>query len=537
MAASPSPALTTAAQAHFHFGGQTCPYCDQLIPEDKLEEISGRIEARARERLAEETERLREQYARERAQAEARAEFDQFKKDAAAQTEKVRSESTAREAQIREEASKMATEAAREQIAEAQKARTEAEQAREGLSNQLDELRAQNAETIEKLTRNAAAREKAIREEATATAEDAVRVKLATAEGAKAEAEEARATLAAQLEAARADNSSIVERITREAAAQEKAIREEATKAAEAGAAEKIAAADTAKAEAERKRLAAEAALAEKLAERGREIETLKEAHAGEINAQREALEKDKIATVNAERGGFLKVRMKLEEDLADMQRRLQQKTAHEHGEGAELDLYEVLKAALEGDRIRRVGKGSPGADVIHEVIEEGEVVGKMVYDSKNRGNWMGEYAVKLRKDQIAEKADFAILSTNKFPKDRRELCTFENVILACPARVLALAEILRGQIVVNHELRVGSVEREKKTAALYEFINSPLCGQLLDSVQSLVGKIEQVDIEEQSAHHKTWDKRATLRQAILKANGDFRFQIRRIVGTADAEE
>jgi hypothetical protein len=96
---------------------------------------------------------------------------------------------------------------------------------------------------------------------------------------------------------------------------------------------------------------------------------------------------------------------------------------------------------------------------------------------------------------------------------------------------------MLRGQIVVNHELRVGSVEREKKTAALYEFINSPLCGQLLDSVESMVGKMEQVDIEEQNAHNKTWDRRAALRQAMRKTNGDFRFQIRRIVGTADAEE
>jgi hypothetical protein len=58
-----------------------------------------------------------------------------------------------------------------------------------------------------------------------------------------------------------------------------------------------------------------------------------------------------------------------------------------------------------------------------------------------------------------------------------------------------------------------------------------------LDSVQSLVGKIEQVDIDEQNAHHRTWNKRAALRQAILKANGDFRFQIRRIIGTAGDEE
>lgn len=466
MPTSPSPALNTAAQAHFHFSGQTCPYCDQPIPEDKLEEISGRIEARARERLAEETERLREQYARERVQAEAkaRAELDQYKKDAAAHAEKMRSKSAAREVRIQEEATKVATEAAREQIAQAQKAQAQAEQARVGLSHQLEKL-------------------------------------------------------------------------TLDAAVREKAIREEATKAAEAGATEKIAAADTAKAEAERGRLAAEAALAEKLAERGREIEGLKEAHAGEINAQREALEKDKITTVNAERAGFLKVRMKLEEDLAALQRKVQQKTPHELGEGAELDLYEVLKAAFEGDRIRRVAKGSPGADLILEFIEDGKVVGKIVIDCKNRGDWKDEYAVKLRRDQIAEKADFAILSANKLGRHGRELCTFENVILAGPARVLALAQILRDRIVENHELRVGSVEREKKTAELYEFINSPLCGQLLDSVQSLVGKMEQVDIDEQSAVNKACEKRAALRQSVLKANGDFRYQIRRIVGTADANE
>ena len=86
---------------------------------------------------------------------------------------------------------------------------------------------------------------------------------------------------------------------------------------------------------------------------------------------QREVLEKEKMAMVNGERAVFLKVKLKLEEDLADLQRQLQQKTAHDYGEGAELDLYEVLKAAFDGDRIRRVAKGSPGTDVIHEVVGE----------------------------------------------------------------------------------------------------------------------------------------------------------------------
>ena len=175
-----------------------------------------------------------------------------------------------------------------------------------------------------------------------------------------------------------------------EAAERERSIREEVANTVETGAAERIAAAEKAKADAEKGRLAAEAVLTEKLSERGREIEALKEAHVSEINAQREALEKDKITALNAERGGFLKVKMKLEEDLSDVQRRLQQKTAHEHGEGAELELFEVLKAAFEGDRIRRVEKGAEGADIIHEIVEDGTVVGKIVYDRKNQGELEG---------------------------------------------------------------------------------------------------------------------------------------------------
>lgn len=528
MSASASPALKISSAPHFHPDGQNCPYCDQPIPDDRLEEVNGRIEARARERLSEETERLRDEHGRERAQADARAkaELDQLKRDAAT-----------REASVREEARRIAHDAAQIKVAAAQQAQLEAEQARAGIADRFEAMQAQNAETIAQINRNAAAREATIRAEATAVAEGALREKLAAAESAKIEAETARTGMAAQLEAERSDKAETVARLNREAAAREARVREEAMKATADEAAVKIAAAEKARADAEQTRLASETAMTAKLNERGREIDALKEVHAGEINAQREALEKDKVAAVNTERANALSVRMKLEEQLGDMQRKLQEKTAHEHGEGAELDLYDVLKAAFPHDHLRRVEKGAPGADIIHEVVEGGKVVGKIVYDRKNRGRWDTDYAVKLRKDQIAEKAEFAILSTNKFPKEKRELCTVEDVILACPARVLALAEILRGQIMVNYQLRASAVERERKTAELYAFINSPLSAQLLGSVETLVGKMDQLDVDEQNAHRKVWDKRAILRQSILKSNGDFRSQVRRIVGTADDAE
>ena len=91
---------------------------------------------------------------------------------------------------------------------------------------------------------------------------------------------------------------------------------------------------------------------------------------------------------------------LKLQSELADMQRKLEGKTANELGEGSEIDLFEQLKDAFEGDRIQRVPKGVNGADVIHEVIHNGKVCGKIVYDAKNRNAWQNEFVIKLKRRQ-----------------------------------------------------------------------------------------------------------------------------------------
>jgi hypothetical protein len=173
----------------------------------------------------------------------------------------------------------------------------------------------------------------------------------------------------------------------------------------------------------------------------------------------------------------------------------------------------------------------------VHEIVHNSRACGKIVYDSKNRNVWKNEYATKLRADQIAENPDHAVLSTNKFPANTRQLHHHEGVIIACPARVLALAEILRSHIVQTYELRVSNIEREEKTAALYSFITSERCDQLLDSVETLIGKLEAIDVAEQSAHKAVWQKRGTLLRSVLKAHGDLCFEIDRIIGTAEVAE
>ncbi len=280
----------------------------------------------------------------------------------------------------------------------------------------------------------------------------------------------------------------------------------------------------------EEERATAQAALESKLAA----LEAARQAAEARLAEQREALDKEKTTAVLAERAHAFDERQKLMAKVDALQKQLENKTAQEIGEGAEADLYEQLKAAFEGDRIRRVLKGTQGADVIHEVIHNGKVCGKIIYNSKNRNAWKSEFVTKLRSDQMSERAEHAVLSTNKFPAGVQQLHTQEGVIIAHPARVLSLVEVLRRHIVQTHELRLSNEQRDEKTAALYAFITSDRCKQLFEQVSSHTGKLLEIDAAEEKSHRLTWERRAKLINAVQRVRDDLVFEIERVLGTAD---
>jgi hypothetical protein len=316
---------------------------------------------------------------------------------------------------------------------------------------------------------------------------------------------------------------------------------EQANVEARTAAKQRIAEADRLKAEAEAaardKVAAAEAAKAAAEAT----AKTVQEEHEARLNErlqeQRDAMEHDKTAALNARDAKHFEDNQKLKDKVDDLQRKLDKKTANEIGEGGEVDLFEELKAHFEGDRIRRVPKGTPGADIIHEIWEDGRLCGKIVYDSKKRASWKSEYATKLCEDKIAEGADHAILSLMKFPADCRQLEVRDGVILANPARILVLGEILRDHIVRSYGLRLSNEEREKKTHELYAYIMSERFTQLVDAIEKKADKLLDIDVAEERAHRKVWETRGGLLKALQKVHANLRADVARIVGTSDAVE
>ena len=302
-------------------------------------------------------------------------------------------------------------------------------------------------------------------------------------------------------------------------ASREATIRREATAAANAALAPKL----------------AEAAAAKKLAEQA--VKATKQAAETEMNrrlaGEREKAAREKDQAVNAERLKAAELQLKRDAELKALQRRNEELTAHQLGEPAEVELFDALVAAFPQDCIRRVAKGQPGPDVICEVIEHGDAIGKIVVDSKNYTRWSHKFTPKLRADQIAEDADFAILSSNVFPPKAQQLYMSDGVIVAHPARVVVLVGILRALIVQTQKLKMSAEARNEKAGKLYALILSPVYSDMLDRMLKRIADLEALQADEQKEHERTWKKRAGHTDVIRAVIGDFSAAVAAIIAGA----
>lgn len=262
------------------------------------------------------------------------------------------------------------------------------------------------------------------------------------------------------------------------------------------------------------------------------------------VQTARIAAEKKLTEAVAAERTKAYEDRMKLDAQLADLQRQVQRRTADELGQEGEIDLFSMLVSEFGSpdnkapgrDKLQRVARGRNGADIIHDVVHNGIVVGRIIYDSKNHKRWQNSFTQKLRLDIVHHKADHGVLSTVVFKAGARHLDIQDGVIIAAPARVIVLAHLLRRQITQVHALRLRNELRDEKRDHLYDFIVSDRCTQLLDRIGSLSDDMLHLDAKEESSHRTVWNRRSELIRSIRSVHAEFTSEVDQIIGVACSE-
>jgi hypothetical protein len=544
---------STNSTSHLHFGLNNCPTCGQEIPPDKIEEIAGRIAAREREQSLAITAQLEQKYAIDKSAIEAKAKADleterqqsAKREQAARDNAQQDAEKFVHEKQAQVEQERTALVAGWEQkLAQSELARKTAQETEASLQDKIVELRRETAGTLEAVKAQAKERELQIHTEAERVAEAAAaeRIKqieashheseaalgarITVAEASRIAAEENQSVLASRLAELQHTKDIEVDKVRQEAAAELALVRQAANQEAEVRFRAMLAAREDQLVQANAKVSESESKLAE-----------LSDRHASaleaNLNAQREVLEKAKEEAVNAEKAKAFEENQKLSTKVSDLQRAFDNKTAEELGEGAEVDLYEDLRKEFPSDDIQRVPKGTSGADIIHVVLHTGKTCGTIIYDSKNHNQFRWEHVSKLRSDQLGAKADHAILSTRKFPQGTRQLHLHDGVLIANPARVVVIATMIRLHLMQLHAQRVSGIEREAKTAALYDFIVSERCASLLTRIDERADDLLEQQNKEIKWHESNWKKQGEAIRAIQKAKADVENQIHLIIGTS----
>jgi hypothetical protein len=128
--------------------------------------------------------------------------------------------------------------------------------------------------------------------------------------------------------------------------------------------------------------------------------------------------------------------------------------------------------------------------------MHKGRPCGKVLHEVKNTKTWSDGYAVKLRDDQIAAKADYGILTTTAFPpKTDGQVVFYKNVILCHPDRTVAVTRIVRHFILRLSALRDAGKDTAGKQADLFSYFSSGAGRELLLAASEDNPKVRALDL------------------------------------------
>jgi hypothetical protein len=95
---------------------------------------------------------------------------------------------------------------------------------------------------------------------------------------------------------------------------------------------------------------------------------------------------------------------------------------------------------------------------------------------------------------------------------------------------------MIRQHLVQLHAQRVSDIERDSKTAALYEFIISERCGSLLSRIDERGDDLLEEQQKEVKWHENHWKREGEAIRGIQKAKADLENQVNLIIGTSSKD-
>ncbi len=238
--------------------------------------------------------------------------------------------------------------------------------------------------------------------------------------------------------------------------------------------------------------------------------------------AHRQADENHRLKEADRER---LTANLRLQID--ELKRKAELGIPSIQGETAEIDLEEFLRGQFPRDDIEPVPVGVHGGDVLQRVRDSsGQVCGTILYESKRTKSWQNAWLPKLRDDQMAARADLAVLVSAEMPKHLALFGQIDGLWIARRSCLEGLAVALRFGLIEVARTRRASEGPQTRADRVVAYLHGPSFRLKIEGVVAAYQTMKDALIDEKRWHQRDWAKREKqLDRAILTLSalvGDF---------------
>ncbi|KKT30865.1 MAG: hypothetical protein UW41_C0010G0040 [Candidatus Collierbacteria bacterium GW2011_GWC2_44_18] len=222
-----------------------------------------------------------------------------------------------------------------------------------------------------------------------------------------------------------------------------------------------------------------------------------------------------------------------LKKSLEDAQLKASQSSQQLQGEVQELDLESYLQTAFPSDEINPVGKGVKGADISQVVRTNlGTICGVILWESKRTKAWVDDWAVKLKDDLRASKANIPVIVTTVLPKEIKSgFGFFQGVWVAEPKYIQPLAEILRKNLIDVAREKHNGQDRGTKADMIYTYLTSDAFVQQIQSIIEVHQNMQLQISKERASFEKIWKEREAQAERILMSTAGIYGSIQGVAG------
>ncbi|MDE0969893.1 MAG: DUF2130 domain-containing protein [Octadecabacter sp.] len=198
-----------------------------------------------------------------------------------------------------------------------------------------------------------------------------------------------------------------------------------------------------------------------------------------------------------------------MKKQIEALKQKSEQGSMQTQGEAAEMVLEETLAQAFPQDGFSPVAKGVGGADIRQDVMANGAIAGRILWESKRTKNWTAGWLAKLRDDQRASGCEVAVITSMALPDGVDSFGIVDGIWVCSPRYAVPLATSLRHGLIEVAGAKGRAAGQETKMEMVYDYLTGTQFKQRVDAIVERFEDMQDNLRKERIFIEKQWALRA----------------------------